>query len=438
MKTYYGAQTQAALKNFPFSSPTSPAELITAFAEIKYATAEANYKSRRISKLQKEAICQTCQEIIAGKHQEQFSLPALQGGAGTSLHMNVNEVIAGRANEILQSKKVLNQTIHPNDHVNLGQSTNDANPSALKIASYRRAQILIKTLENSIKVFEQKAKEFSKIKKLGRTHLQDAVTITLGQEFETYSAVLKNQVTKIRRVLPELLNLGLGGTAVGNSINAPKNFRTALYISLKTITKLPFKPAENLMSQISTGWDFLTISSAITETAASISKIANDLRFLASGPKGSIGEISLKELQQGSSIMPGKVNPVLLEALNQVYFLVSGNNQTIELATQAAQLQLSVMGPVITFRLLESLTLLEEVLNKANEECFSKIVANPENCFFHLENSTALATLFTPSLGYESTAKIVKESLQNKTSFLNTLKKHNLLSEKEIQTIINS
>ncbi len=427
---YWGEQTQKALANFPFSTPKTPWGLIVAFVQIKLSAVTANYAIKRVSKKQFEAISRACKEILQGQWAEQFVLPALQGGAGTSLHMNVNEVIATRATEIL------GETIHPNDLVNLGQSTNDVNPSALRIESFRQVNQLAEVVREAIKVLKQLAHKTRHHLKLGRTHLQDAVPITLGEEFLAYADTLDNELNKVMGAQKALLNLNLGGTAVGNSVNAPVAFRQAMYKALSTITKINFREAKNKMAQTGTAGDLVSLSSALTGLAGALSKMASDLRLLASGPKGGLGEISLAELQKGSSIMPGKVNPVLLEALNQVYFLVSGNNHTIELAGASAQLELSAMGPVIAFRLLESLTLLREVVQVATEKCLKLIEPVPANCLKHLKASTAVATLFTPVLGYDVVAGLVKESLKQQVDFLSLLQTQRLLSQQQIDKLL--
>ncbi len=427
---YWGEQTQKALANFPFSAPKTPWGLIVAFAQIKLSAVTANYASKRVSKKQFEAISRACKEIIQGQWAEQFVLPALQGGAGTSLHMNVNEVIATRATEIL------GETIHPNDLVNLGQSTNDVNPSALRIESFRQVNQLAEVVREAIKTLKRLAHKNRHHLKLGRTHLQDAVPITLGEEFLAYADTLDNELNKVMGAQKALLNLNLGGTAVGNSVNAPVAFRQAMYKALRTITQINFREAKNKMAQTGTAGDFFSLSGALTGLAGALSKMANDLRLLASGPKGGLGEISLAELQKGSSIMPGKVNPVLLEALNQVYFLVSGNNHTIELAMSGAQLELSAMGPVVAFRLLESLTLLREVVQVTTEKCIRLIEPVPANCFKHLKASTAVATLFTPVLGYDVVAGLVKESLKQQVDFLSLIQTKQLLNQQQIDKLL--
>src|SRR3989344_5247254 len=286
-KQYFGSQTRKALKNFPFSFRRTPREFIYAIAEIKKAAATAPFKAGELDRARKNAIVKTCDEILSGKWGNQFVLPAFQGGAGTSNHMNVNEVVANRAVEILEKsgKKTL---IHPNDHVNMSHSTNDVMPSALKIAGLRLAKKLLINLDILAKALEKKAKEFSNLPKLGRTHMQDAVPITLGDEFKAYGEYIKRGKLRIEQATQNLLELNLGGSAVGNSVNASPKYISLLYSELKKVTKLPFKPAANLMSQASSNTDLVSLSQSLTALCVDLSKIANDLRLLSSGPRGGL------------------------------------------------------------------------------------------------------------------------------------------------------
>lgn len=434
-KQYFGSHTQKAIKNFPFSFRLTPKEFIYTIVEIKMASAIAHFKAHELDRTRKQAIVRTCGEILAGKMDSQFVLPSFQGGAGTSNHMNVNEVIAYRATKILakNGKKI---AIHPNDHVNLSQSTNDVMPSALKITALRLTYKLLATLEDLAGIFEKKALEFAKIQKLGRTHMQDAVPITLGDEFKAYAEYIKRGKKRIEQSMKNLLELNLGGSAVGNSINASSKYIKYFYGELKKITKLPFLPAKNLMSQTSGDTDFVSLSQSLTALCVDLSKIANDLRLLASGPKGGFGEIILPELQPGSSIMPGKVNPVLPEAVNQMYFLVSGNNLTIEHASHAAQLELGAMLPIITDRLIESLKLMDEMLNQFGSKCVAGTKANKKRLKEHLENSTAYSTFLTPKLGYDTVAVAVKESLSSGKTLREIIIGKKLLTNREFDDLI--
>lgn len=427
-KTYYGQQTTLALSNFPFSIHTAQKELIFGIVTVKKAAAIANYTAHNISLEITDAIAAACDEILSGKFDDQFVTPALQGGAGTSINMNINEVIAALATEILE-KKGENMHVHPNDHVNCSQSTNDANPSGLKIAAVSLLEQVIKAVVSAEAVFKEKSEEYDNVVKLGRTHLQDAVPTTLGAEFASYAAIMKRHKKHLQTLLPYLYELNLGGTAIGNAINASKEYRTAVFKELEKITKLPFQPAENLTSQTGSQTDFVMVSQALVLLTLDLSKIASDIRLLASGPNGGLGEITLKNLQAGSSIMPGKINPVLPESMNQLYFLVTGNNVTIEQAAHGAQLELGVMFPILADRLLTSLKLTAEVLNNFMEQCVSSIQANPEKCKEHLEKSTAYATLLTPKLGYDKTSEIVKKAIAQKKTIREIALENNYLDE---------
>jgi len=433
--TYYTQQTNLALTNFPFSIQTTHKELIYAIVIIKKAAAQANYQSGNISQEIANAIEKVCDEILVGKFDDQFVTPALQGGAGTSINMNVNEVIASRATQLVQEhgKSII---IHPNDHVNCSQSTNDVNPSALKIASIRLFIQLIETIQNAELTFAEKALEFSGVVKLGRTHLQDAVPTTLGDEFSAYAAIMQRHKKHLQELLPYLCDLNLGGTAIGNSLNASPEYIATVYEELRNITKLPLKEAENLMSQTSSQTDFLMLSQALVLATLDLSKIASDIRLMASGPNGGFYEITLQNLQAGSSIMPGKVNPILPESVNQLYFLISGNNLTIEHAAHAAQLELGVMFPILADRLITSLKLTSEVINNFMQKCVLHIKANREQCLEHLERSTAYATVLTPLLGYDKVSQIVKEAIAQKKTIREIVLEKNIL-DKEVfdQTI---
>src|SRR3989344_5252434 len=311
-KKYYGTQTEKAIKNFPFDFRHTYKELIYAVVEIKKAAARAHAAARELDGKQASAIVRACDEILAGKHDAQFILPSFQGGMGTSNHMNVNEVIANRATESLlrrTSNEATPHRIHPNDDVNMSHSTNDVMPSALKISAIRLTDKLLTSTDILIAAFEKKAKQFSNILKLGRTHMQDAVPITLGEEFASYAETVRRRQKGMREAREYLLELNLGGSAVGNSINVSPKYKKFLYRELQKITKLSLRPAKNLMSQTASVTDFLVVSQALTAICADLSKIAGDFRILSSGPKGGIGELVLPELQAGSSIMPGKVHP---------------------------------------------------------------------------------------------------------------------------------
>ncbi|MCL5666380.1 MAG: aspartate ammonia-lyase [Patescibacteria group bacterium] len=435
-KIYYGEQTRKALNNFSFSAPPVSMEFIYAIAEIKKAAANANYLAGNLDRQRRAAIVRACEEILLGRLDGQFKLPVLQGGAGTSINMNVNEIVAGRANEILREQGE-NIIVHPNDHVNRSQSTNDVNPSALKVASVRLANRLLKVLDGVITAFEKKAREFQNIPKLGRTHLQDAVPTTLGAEFQSFAETLRRNQKRIKETVPYFLELNLGGTAIGDCVNASPKYLKTVYVELNKIAKLYFKPAASLMSQTSSQTDFAMMSQMLTLLCLDASKIANDIRLLSSGPKGGLGEIVLAELQKGSSIMPGKVNPILPETVNQLYFWVSGSNLSIEHAAQASQLELCVMGPTIADNLIMSLRLAAEVLEKFAKDCVLTLKANKEKCLEHLEKSTAYATLLSPKLGYDAAACLVKESVSSGKTIRALVLEKGLMDKEEFEKAVS-
>jgi len=436
-KKYYGQQTQKAIKNFPFDTHKWHKEFLMALAQIKKAAAMANFDAGNISRDVKNAIVRAADEVLEGKMGDQFPLPALMGGAETSIHMNMNEVLANRATEIL-AKAGKKTVVHPNDHVNRSQSTNDANPSAIKVAALALLQNLSDVLKDLSAAFEQKAKQFKNVIKLARTHLQDAVPITLGEEFGSYAEVIAQHRLEIIRVQSVAQILNLGATAAGNSVNASPKYRTAVYKHLNKITKQQFKAGRNLIPLTNSAGYFLIISQAVNALCMDVSKIASDLRLMSSGPRGGLGEITLAELQNGSSIMPGKNNPVMPETVNNMYYWVSGNNLSIEHAASGAQLDLAVMIPTVADKLIQSIKISAQVLEQFNKRCVSTIKANPKRCKELLEKSTAYATLLTPVLGYEKMSEVVKETVKSGKTLREIIISNKLLSNKEFDRIINS
>lgn len=437
-KKYWGAQTEKAAKNFPFDFRKTHHEVIHAVVEIKKAAARAHYLAKELDKARADAIARACDEVLRGKHNHQFILPSFQGGMGTSNHMNVNEVLAARAAEIIgrsKSDEVSPHRIHPNDHVNMSHSTNDVMPSALKIAALRLVDDVTLAVDMFIRALEKKAKQFARIPKLGRTHMQDAVPTSLGAVFASYAETIRRRQKGMHEARGYLLELNLGGSAVGNSINVSTKYKQLLYRELQNVTKLPLAPAKNLMSQTASMTDFLVVSQALTALCTDLSKIAGDFRILSSGPKGGIGELILPELQAGSSIMPGKVNPVLPEALSQLYYLVAGNNMTIEKACEGAQLELGVMMPVITDRLIESLKLSAEMIEQFAKKCIAIAQANKARIKEHLEKSTAYATLLNPIIGYDKAAECVKEAVTSGKTLREVVLERKLVTPAEFDRI---
>lgn len=429
---YYGKQTKQAAENFPFPLPPVHYELIYAIVEIKKAAAFANLKAGDLSEEIALAIGEAADETILGRHDDQFFLPAIQGGAGTSINMNVNEVIAARATEILKKKKVV---IHPNDHVNMAQSTNDVNPSALKLALVRLTEELIRSTDTLTSVLEKRSREFKSIHKLARTHLQDAIPTTLGEEFDSYRNIVIRDKERILEAMNYLYDLNLGGTAIGNKANASNSYIKNVYTELNRQTKIHFQKSVNLMSQTSSSSDFCHVSAAVTILSMDLSKIATDLRVLSSGPRGGIGEITLEALQPGSSIMPGKVNPVSPESMNQIYYFISGKNLTVHQAAEASCLELAIMFPAIADSLITSIKLLTTGIDVFTKKCILSLKVNGERCRENLEKSTAYATLLTPKFGYDKISNAVKKAILENKTLREVMVGEKIVSENEFNQI---
>lgn len=424
-KILYGPQTKASLENFPFDYHTVMLEFVYAMVQIKRAAAVANLKAGKIDKKVSDKMVFACDEILKGKYDDQFVVSAHHGGAGTSVNMCVNEVVGTLANA------------HPNDHVNSSQSTNDVNPSALKIASIKLGEKLLKSLEYLISVMDAKSKEYKDIRKLARTHIQDAVPTTLGAEFGSYRDILKRDKKRIEDALNYFYELNMGGTAIGNKINAPEKYISEFYKEIRQVTGInKLAPAGNMMSQTSSDSDFCFLSTAINILCLDISKMSIDFRFMASGPKGGIGEISFKELQPGSSIMPGKVNPVIAETMNQTYYIVSGKNLSIHQAAEGSHLELGIMLPVIADSLITILKLVETALRLFADRGIKNIIVNRERCLEHLEKSTAYSTLLTPRLGYDAVSKVVKESVKTGRTMREIIIEKKLLTNEELEKLL--
>ncbi|MEK9177473.1 MAG: lyase family protein [Patescibacteria group bacterium] len=445
-KIYYGAETRKATENFPFLQDKQyrvyrfHKEFILALITIKKATARANVTAGNLSKGVGSAIVQACDQLLKAEGpflRVQFPLPALMGGAGTSIHMNVNEVVANMATEILgkRGKKV---NVHPNDHVNFGQSTNDVNPSAIKVAAVPLLKRLNGTVGHLASAFEKRAREYRGVVKLGRTHLQDAVPVTLGEEFAAYASLLRGHQQELKRASGLATILHLGGTAGGTAINASPRYRAAVYRELKRATGHAFRPARNMMAHTGSMSDLVQISQAVTTLTLECSKVATDIRMMSSGPRGGFGEITLPELQKGSSIMPGKVNPIMPETVNILYYIVSGNNLTIEHAAQGANLELAVMVPPVIDRLLQSIKITDNVLRVFADRCIMRLVANKERCLELLERSTAYSTLLTPRLGYEVMSVAVKEAVKTGKTLREVVVGKKLLTNKEFDKVVRA
>ena len=435
---YYGIQTLRALENFNISGIVLAHYplLIEALAMVKMAAAKTNNELGLLSKPVAEAIMQACQEIINGKLHTQFVVDMIQGGAGTSTNMNANEVIANRALEILGYEKGEYRYCHPNNHVNLSQSTNDAYPTAVKIAIIKSNQKLIAVLQDLISAFQSKAGEFQHIIKMGRTQLQDAVPMTLGQEFEAYAVTLKEEIERLNQNARLFLEVNLGGTAIGTGINADPDYSRMVIDNLKEITQCDVVLAENLVEATQDTGAFVIYSSALKRLAVKLSKICNDLRLLSSGPRAGLNEINLPKMQPGSSIMPGKVNPVIAEVVNQVAYKVIGNDLTVTLAAEAGQLELNVMEPVIAQSIFESIEMLKNGMNTLTYRCIQGITANEVHCRSMVENSIAVVTALNPVLGYEVSSQLAKEALEQDRGVYELVLEKKLLSKDELDELL--
>lgn len=433
----YGAQTTRAVSNFPISGLKANHFLIRALAMIKLAAAQANQELGLITPEQGQAIVQAAQEILDHKHHEHFVVDVFQAGAGVSLHMNTNEVLANRANQILGEELGTYKKIHPNDHVNYGQSTNDVFPTAMRLSALLALEELYPVLDKLAGSFAAKAEEFADILKAGRTHMQDAVPITLGQEFAAYSVAVREASVSIRRNAVTLHSLGLGGSAVGTGLNTHPEYREKAIVKLAHLSKLELHPAYDLRYAMQSCAPMADISGALRGLALEMIRISNDLRLLSSGPNTGFNEIYLPSLQPGSSIMPGKVNPVLAELTAMVGFQVVGNDTTVAMAVQAGQLELNVMMPAMTHAVLESITILTNTLRELDVHCVRGITANTEKNAFYASSTIALATALNPYIGYRKAAELVKESVASGRSIVDLAREKKLLSEDQIAEILD-
>ncbi|GIJ94759.1 aspartate ammonia-lyase [Capnocytophaga stomatis] len=436
---YYGVQTQRAIDNFYISGSKMSEfpEFVRAIAYVKLAAAQTNHELGLLPDELLKSISQACNELIEGKMHDQFPVDMIQGGAGTSVNMNANEVIANRALEIMGYERGDYQHCSPNDHVNLSQSTNDAYPTTIKLAIIRMNDSLVKHLKQLVDAFRNKGKEFADVIKMGRTQLQDAVPMTLGQEFEAFAATLEEEITRLNNLSDLFLEINMGGTAIGTGLNAPKNFPKICAEKLAKATGEAFVPAADLVEATPDTGSYVIYSSALKRMAVKLSKICNDLRLLSSGPRAGLNEINLPAMQPGSSIMPGKVNPVIPEVVNQVCFKVYGNDLTVTFAAEAGQLQLNVMEPVLCQSIIESIVFLERALDTLREKCIDGITANREVCLNMVKNSIGIVTALNPFIGYKNSTKIAKEALETGKSVYDLVLEHKLLSQDKLDEILD-
>jgi len=412
---YYGVQTMRAVENFPFSGIRLShfQHLINAFAQVKKAAAVANAELGVLDPAIADVIGQACDRILAGELHEHFVVDMVQGGAGTSSNMNANEVIANLALEILGHQKGEYEFCHPNDHVNCSQSTNDVYPTAVKLSVVSALHETTSALGVLRKAFQKKAAEFSDVVKMGRTENQDAVPMTLGQEFTAYATMLKDGIRRLNRAAEDLLVVNMGATAIGTGLNSPRGYAELCTAKLAEISGHPVTLAQDLVEATQDAADFAVMSSALKVTAIQLSKICNDLRWASSGPRCGLNEINLPPLQPGSSIMPGKVNPVLPEVVNQICYQIIGSDLTVSMAAEASEFELNMAEPIIAYNLLSSMMLLKNAAIVLANRCVSGITANREKCANYVKNSIGIVTALNPVFGYERSASIAKEALES-------------------------
>ena len=436
---YYGVQTQRAIENFKISGQylSSYPQFIKGLAMVKKSAAKTNYELGLHDGGLYQTIGEVCDEIVAGNLHDQFPIDMIQGGAGTSVNMNANEVIANRVLEKLGKEKGDYQFCSPNDHINLSQSTNDAYPTALKIALLHMNQDLVEKLKKTIAAFREKGKEFHDVIKMGRTQLQDAVPMTLGQEFEAFAATLEEDISKLNANANLFVEINMGATAIGTGLNAPMGYANLCAKNLAMISGYPIVSAPNLVEATPDTGSYVIYSSAMKRLAVKLSKICNDLRLLSSGPRAGLFEINLPPMQPGSSIMPGKVNPVIPEVVNQVCYKVIGNDLTVTFAAEAGQLQLNVMEPVLSHSIMESINFLGNALDTLREKCVVGITANKEVCLNMVKHSIGIVTALNPYIGYKNSTEIAKEALETGKSVYNLVLEKGILSQEKLDEILD-
>jgi len=436
-EAYYGIQTLRAVENFPITGYTVHEELIKALAIVKKAAALANMDVKRLYEGLGNAIVQAADEMIEGKRLDEFLVDPIQGGAGTSMNMNINEIIANRALELLGHEKGSYMLLSPNNHVNMSQSTNDVFPTAIHIATLHLLEKLLQTMSQMRAVFQEKAQKFDPIIKIGRTHLQDAVPIRLGQEFEAYSRVLERDIKRIKQTREHLYTVNIGATAVGTGLNADSRYIEKVVSYLAQISQLPLQNADHLVDATQNTDAYTEVSASLKVCMINMSKMANDIRLMASGPRAGLAELILPSRQPGSSIMPGKVNPVMPEMMNQVAFQVIGNDHTICLASEAGQLELNVMEPVLVFNLLQSISIMNNAFHAFTEHCLKGIEANEERLKEYVEKSVGIITAVNPHIGYEVAARIAREAILNGKPVRELCLQYDVLREEELELILN-
>ncbi len=436
-QVYYGIQTARAVENYPISGMHAHPTLIRAMGMIKEAAAEANLQLGLIDGKRARAIIQAAREVQQGEWNSQFVVDVFQAGAGVSFHMNSNEVIANRAVEIMGGELGDYTVVHPNDHVNYGQSTNDVFPTGMRLAALLELEKLYPVLDSLASALEQKGNEFHGILKSGRTHMQDAVPMRLGQEFAAYAVAVRRSKEAILQAAEFLRELGLGGSAVGTGINTHPDYREKAVANLARISGQKLTAADDMRYAMNSNLPMANVSAALRNLALEVIRIANDLRLLSSGPNTGFYEINLPALQPGSSIMPGKINPVMPELAAMVSFQVIGNDVAVAMAVQAGQLELNVMMPTMAYNVLQSITILTNMLRQFTTRCVAGITANDNRCAQYAQSTVSLATALNPYIGYAKAAEIAKESVATGRSIIDIARDKRLLSEKEIAEILD-
>ena len=435
---YYGAQTQRSLQNFKIGGEKFQRELIRAYAILKKAAAVSNESAGKLDSNISQAIIQAADEVIEGKLDEHFPLVVWQTGSGTQSNMNFNEVIANRAIEILGGQLGSKDPVHPNDHVNMSQSTNDTFPTAINIAAAEMVfNQLIPSLKKLLKSLAQKSKDFDSIVKLGRTHLQDATPLSLGQEFSGYTSAINHNIERLEASLDQCYELAMGGTAVGTGINSYEGFAESVAENIASITGLPFKSASNKFEAVATQDSIVELSGSLKTLAASLFKIANDIRWLASGPRSGIGEIIIPSNEPGSSIMPGKVNPTQCEAMTMVCTQVMGNDLTISIAGASGNFELNVFRPVIAYNIIQSIRLLNDACDSFRKNCIDGITPNKDRIKSNLYDSLMLVTALNPHIGYDKSAEVAKKAHKDNTSLKEAVIELGYLSEEDFDKLVD-
>ncbi|MDD2552396.1 MAG: aspartate ammonia-lyase [Dysgonamonadaceae bacterium] len=439
VEALFGIQTLRCIENFDISRQllSEYPQFIKALGLVKMGAIKANHELKLVNDEVTDAIVSACQELMDGKHTEHFPIDLVQGGAGTSVNMNANEVIANRALEIMGKNRGEYQFCHPNDHVNMAQSTNDAYPTAMHLGLYMLHDELKASLEKLIESFEKKSIEFADIIKMGRTQLQDAVPMTLGQSFGAYMDAMKSALKRLDRVSNEFLTINMGATAIGTGITAEPGYAELCTKYIKDISGWDIKLAENLIEATHDTSSMVAYSASMKMAALRLSKICNDLRLIASGPRTGLAEIKLPRKQPGSSIMPGKVNPVIPEVVNQVCFKVIGNDLTVSFASEAAQLELNVMEPVLVQSIIESSTWLTRAFDTLRTECIDGIIANEEHCRYMVEHSIGIVTALKPFIGYANSTEIAQEALESGGSVYQLVLDKKLLTKEQLDKILD-